>query len=96
MREIRKSHKGPGGLIKFVRTFWSVLEPNIPLVEGWCLDGMCQHLEGVHFGEITRLLINISPGSMKSLLVNVFFQRGNGDRCGVPICATCRSPIRHI
>jgi hypothetical protein len=31
------------------------------------------HLEAVTFGEINRLLINVPPGFMKSLLVNVFW-----------------------
>src|SRR5208282_4603199 len=68
MRQRRASHKVErGGLIEFVRDFWEVLEPNIQLVEGWCLYAMCEHLEAVAFGEIKRLLINVSPGSMKAL-----------------------------
>src|ERR1700693_5912640 len=62
-----------GGLIEFVRYFWHVLEPVTPLVEGWALDAICLHLEAVTFGDITRLLINVSPGFMKSLLTNVFW-----------------------
>lgn len=73
MRERRALHAEPGGLMLFVADFWHVLEPNIPLVGGWVLDAMCEHLEAVSAGEIRRLLINVSPGSMKSLLVNVFW-----------------------
>lgn len=62
-----------GGLIAFVRYFWSVLEPETPFVDGWPLWAMCQHLEAVSFGEITRLLINVPPGFMKSMLVDVFW-----------------------
>lgn len=62
-----------GGLIAFVRYFWPILEPATPLVDGWPLWAMCEHLEAVTFGEITRLLINVPPGFMKSLLVDVFF-----------------------
>lgn len=62
-----------GGLIAFVRHFWHVLEPDRDLVEGWPLWAMCQHLEAVTFGEIKRLLINVPPGFMKSLLVNVYY-----------------------
>lgn len=62
-----------GGLIAFVRYFWTVLEPETPFVDGWPLWAMCQHLEAVTAGKITRLLINIPPGCMKSLLVNVFW-----------------------
>ena len=62
-----------GGLIAFVRYFWSVLEPETPFVDGWPLWAMCEHLEAVTRGEITALLINIPPGCMKSLLINVFW-----------------------
>src|ERR1700685_428616 len=62
-----------GGLIAFVRYFWSVLEPATPFVDGWVLWSVCEHLEAVHFGEVTRLLMNLCPGSMKSLMTEVFF-----------------------
>src|SRR6266567_1403359 len=62
-----------GGLIAFVRYFWHVLEPETPFVDGWPLWAMCEHLEAVTFGEIRRLLINVPPGFMKSMLVNVFW-----------------------
>ncbi len=39
----------------------------------WHLEAVCDHLEAVTSGLITRLLINIPPGSMKSLLVSSFW-----------------------
>lgn len=62
-----------GGLMSFVRHFWHVLEPETKLAEGWVLEAICEHLEAVTFGEITRLLINVFPGAMKSLLTEVFW-----------------------
>jgi len=62
-----------GGLICFVRYFWNVLEPETAFVDGWPLWAMCEHLEAVTRGEIKRLLINIFPGAMKSLLTDVFW-----------------------
>lgn len=73
IRKERAKHEAPGGLIEFVKYFWDVLEPARPFVDGWVLRGMCQHLEAVTDGRIKRLLINVSPGSMKSLLVNTFW-----------------------
>jgi predicted phage terminase large subunit-like protein len=73
LRVERKKQARAGGLIEFVRYFWSVIEPETKLVEGWLLEAICLHLEGVTFGKITRLLINVPPGSMKSLMVNVFW-----------------------
>ena len=70
---MRKRQQGRGGLLEFVRYFWDVLEPQTPFVEGWALEAVCEHLEAVTFGEITRLLINVPPGFMKSLLTDVFW-----------------------
>lgn len=57
----------------FTRAGWHVLEPGTPLKWGWALDVMCEHLEAVTSGQIKRLLINVPPGMMKSLLVSVFW-----------------------
>ena len=60
-------------LLEFTRQAWPILEPARPLVEGWPIQAMCEHLEAVDRGEITKLLITIPPGSMKSRLVRVMF-----------------------
>lgn len=60
-------------LAGFVRAAWHVLEPTTPLKWGWALDAICEHLEAVTRGEIKRLLINVPPGCMKSLVVGVFW-----------------------
>ena len=62
-----------GGLLEFVRYFWHVLEPGTKFVDGWALEAICEHLEAVTFGEVTRLLMNVPPGFMKSLLTDVFW-----------------------
>ena len=71
----RRNEKGEwvGGLYEFVKYFWHVLEPETPLVLGWSLEAICEHLEAVTYGEITRLLMNVPPGFMKSLLTQVFW-----------------------
>ena len=73
IRDMRRRHRSRGGLIHFIRDFWHILEPVTPFVDGWPLWAMCMHLEAVTRGEITRLLINIPPGSTKSMVVNVFW-----------------------
>lgn len=70
---MRALHASAGGLIEFVRYFWSVLEPKTKFVDGWAIHAICEHLEAVSKGEITRLLINVPPGFAKSLIVNVFW-----------------------
>ncbi|MCF1502183.1 phage terminase large subunit [Afifella sp. H1R] len=58
----------------FVGEAWSVLEPNAAFVGNWHIDAICEHLEAITGGQLNRLLINISPGSSKSLLTSVFWQ----------------------
>jgi predicted phage terminase large subunit-like protein len=72
-RVLKAKLAAPGGLIRFIRHFWHILEPNTPFLEGWALWAICKHLEAVSRGDIKRLLINCPPGSMKSLLCNVFW-----------------------
>ena len=58
---------------EFARQAWQVLEPSTELKWGWALDAICEHLEAVSSGEIRRLLANVPPGSMKSLLTGVIW-----------------------
>jgi len=60
-------------LAEFARRAWHVLEPGAELKWGWALDAICLHLEAVTDGRITRLLMNVPPGSMKSLLTGVIW-----------------------
>ncbi len=60
-------------LREFVRQAWHIVEPSTPYVPGWHIDAMADHLEAVTRGEIRKLLINIPPRHMKSLLVSVFW-----------------------
>lgn len=60
-------------LAEFAKLAWPVLEPSTDLKWGWALDAQCEHLEAVTAGEITRLLMNVPPGSMKSLLTGVIW-----------------------
>lgn len=60
-------------LASFVKMAWHVVEPGQPYVHGPHIDVVCAKLEAVTRGEVTRLLINVPPGTMKSLLVNVFW-----------------------
>lgn len=57
----------------FVKRAWPVLEPSTQLKWGWAMDAICTHLQAITEGEIKNLLANVPPGSMKSLLVNVFW-----------------------
>lgn len=52
---------------------WPVLEPSVEFVSGWHIDAICEHLEACTRGDIKRLVINIPPRCMKSLLTCVMW-----------------------
>lgn len=57
----------------FVQRCWHVLEPGKAFHDNWHIQLLCTHLEAVSRGEIHRLLINVPPRHMKSLLVSVIW-----------------------
>lgn len=58
-------------LADFTRQAWHVIEPATPLVWNWHLDTLAAYLEEFFKGRIKRLILNVPPGSMKSILVSV-------------------------
>lgn len=62
-----------GGLAEFIKYMWPVVEPATKLVWSKHIEYICLHLESVANGTIQKVLINVPPGHMKSLLVDVFF-----------------------
>ena len=64
---------GRRSLADFARMAWPTLEPATPLKWGWALDLICEHLDAVSRGEIRRIVMNVPPGSMKSLLTGVIW-----------------------
>lgn len=60
-------------LYEFAKRAWSVLEPGRKFKDNWHIKLICDHLEAVSRGEIRRLLINVPPRHMKSLLVSVIW-----------------------
>ena len=71
-------------LATFAKRAWHVLEPATPLKWGWALDAICTHLEAVTRGEIARLLMNVPPGTMKSLLTGVIWPAWEWGPQGMP------------
>jgi len=57
----------------FVKEAWSIVLPNEAFVDGWHIEFICNALEKVYSGDVRRLIINIPPRHMKSMLLNVFF-----------------------
>lgn len=52
---------------------WPTIEPSTELLNNWHIDATCDYLEAVHRGDIKRLIINMPPRMMKSILVSVCF-----------------------
>jgi predicted phage terminase large subunit-like protein len=73
-----------GSLAAFIREAWSQVEPGTRLIWNWHLDALCLHLEAVTHRKINRLLINIPPGTMKSLVVSVFWPAWEWGPAGMP------------
>jgi predicted phage terminase large subunit-like protein len=77
-------------LADYIKEAWHVLEPNAVLKWGWALQAICDHLEAVtdgrllQMGHLNRLLINVPPGMMKSLLVGVFWPSWEWGPAGMP------------
>lgn len=67
-------------LSEFTKQAWHIIEPGSPYIHGWHIDFISEHLEAISDSveledgtPYNRLLINIPPGTMKSLLTNVFW-----------------------
>jgi predicted phage terminase large subunit-like protein len=59
-------------LADFTRIGWRYIDP-ADYLGNWHIDAMSEHLEAVADGHIRRLIINIPPRHMKSLMVSVSF-----------------------
>ncbi len=59
-------------LSKFIARAWPNVDPQ-QYIHGWHMDALSDHLEACASGDITRLLINIPPGTSKSTATSVFF-----------------------
>ena len=88
-------------LSTFVRGGWRFIDP-APLVWGWHLDAIAEHLQGVMLGHIRNLLINVPPRSSKSSMISVAFpafvwaQRERGPLAGPQVqflCASYAQPL---
>lgn len=61
------------GYREFIKIAWQWVEPSQPFKHSWHIDAIADHLEAVAKGDLKRLVINIPPGSTKSISVSVMF-----------------------
>lgn len=67
-REVSKT------LRSFVRVFWGLVEPAEPYQDNWHIGAVCEFLEAWYRREFRYGVLNLPPGTGKSLLVDVFLQ----------------------
>ena len=67
-------------LVEFIKQAWHVIEPGQEYLHNWHIDAIAEHLTAITDESMidderyyNRLLINVPPGAMKSLLVNVLW-----------------------
>ena len=60
-------------LSDFIKQAWPKIEPSTPMVHGWYVDAISEHLEALTRGAIRKLVINIPPRHSKSTLVSVMW-----------------------
>lgn len=71
--EAVQAERARRSLRTYIELAWPIIEPNRAFVPNWHIDAIAEHLEAVTRGEITRILINVPPGCMKSALVSVLW-----------------------
>ena len=60
-------------LCAFVERVFASLEPGTTYEDNWHIQHLCWQLTRVARGEVRRLIINVPPRSMKSIIVSVAF-----------------------
>jgi phage terminase large subunit-like protein len=74
LREIvrrQEAKRLEGSLAEFTKAAWCVIEPGTPLLWNWHIEVICAYLEAFFTGRIKRLILNVPPGSLKSVLFSV-------------------------
>lgn len=56
----------------YAQRAWNEIDP-APFVPNWHVDAICEHLQAVYEGQIKRLIINIPPGTAKSMMAGVLW-----------------------
>jgi predicted phage terminase large subunit-like protein len=59
--------------VSFIRMSFDLLTHGEPLLMNWHVEAMAYHLEQVRLGRIKRLIINLPPRYLKSLVTSVAF-----------------------
>lgn len=59
--------------VSFVHRCFQTVNPGTPFFPNWHIEAIAHKLAGVRRGDIRRLIVNIPPRSLKSLIISVAF-----------------------
>lgn len=65
------AHLCAKSLRTFIEEAWPIIEPGTTFKPGQHIDAICDQLERVTAGECLRLIVNVPPRHMKSLIISV-------------------------
>ena len=58
-------------LYEFEQAVWHIIEPGREFLPNYHIQAIAEHLEAVTAGQIRRLIVNVPPGTGKSILISV-------------------------
>ena len=90
--------------VEFIKQAWHVIEPGQEYLHNWHIEAIAEHLEAITDEMMidderyyNRLLINVPPGAMKSLLCNVLWPSWEWGPRNMPylryVCASHAMPF---
>lgn len=57
--------------VSFIARSFATVSPGSPYLHGWHIEALAEHLEAVRRRDITRLIVNLPPRSLKSVCASV-------------------------
>jgi predicted phage terminase large subunit-like protein len=63
---------GRRSLYEFVKLTWGIVKPGEAFQDNWHIELLCNYFQACYEGKVRRLLINIPPRHMKSMVFNIF------------------------
>ena len=71
-REIQEAERLEDSFYEFVKAAWPEVDP-AEFVDNWHLEDICNHMEAVARGHISRLLLNEPPRTGKTFIISICF-----------------------
>ncbi len=72
VKEIREAKRLEQSFYEFVKAAWPQVDP-ADFVDNWHLEDICNHMEAVARGHISRLLLNEPPRTGKTFIISICF-----------------------